>query len=278
VNKFHPIFLLALATACLAPTAPAQQSAYEQFRAHNAAMTAVQPTWMSPLIQSDARLGQGMRLSVSNLSFPGAHPILYGNNHGISVVANRRYQFDLAPPTFFRNHSSVYKDGFGNAGAQVKYRIVSGNAEHGNFALTAILYHGFGPRAYQNGFFSPIYVPSLAAGRGFGRFAVIGTLGGVLPTKNIYEQGRGIEWNMTAQVHASPNLWFDVENNALYLFAGPVDGKSQNFITPAAFYRVPRKNWAPMHTTLIVDGGMQIATSRFHYYNHNLITEIRVLF
>ena len=162
--------------------------------------------------------------------------------------------------------------------ADSKYRIASGNAQHGNYAITAVLYHGFGARAYQNGVYSALYKPTLAAGRGFGRFAVMGTLGGVLPTKNIYEQGRGIEWNMTAQMHATPRLWFDVENNALYNFAGPFDGKTQNFLTPAAFYLIRRNDWGPTHTALVVDGGMQIATSKFYFYNHNVVTEVRVLF
>ena len=52
----------------------------------------------------------------------------------------------------------------------------------------------------------------------------------------------------------------------------------QNFITPAAFYIIRGKNWKPTHPTYIVDGGMQIATSGFHTYNHNLITEVRMLF
>ena len=52
----------------------------------------------------------------------------------------------------------------------------------------------------------------------------------------------------------------------------------QNFVTPAAFYVVRPKEWTPTHPFLIFDAGMQIATSGFHTYNHNLIAEMRVLF
>ena len=52
----------------------------------------------------------------------------------------------------------------------------------------------------------------------------------------------------------------------------------QNFITPAAFYVVRRKEWKPTHPFLIFDAGMQIATSSFIPYNHNLISEVRILF
>jgi hypothetical protein len=52
----------------------------------------------------------------------------------------------------------------------------------------------------------------------------------------------------------------------------------QNFVTPAAFYVVRKKDWKPAHPFFIFDSGMQIATSGFHTYNHNLIWEMRTLF
>ncbi len=184
-------------------TAGAQQSYYRSFREHNADMADVQPSWMGPLIQSDARLGQAIRFSVSDAAFPGEQTLNYGNNHGISVIAGRRFQFDLDPPSFFRNHSSAHKDGFGNAGTQLKWRIASGNAEHGNYAVSAIIYYAFAPRVYQNQMLTSFYAPAVAAGRGFGRFAVMSKFGGILPTGEIAQQGRGIEWDVTAQVHST---------------------------------------------------------------------------
>ncbi len=241
-------------------------------------MTAVQPSWMGPLIQSDARLSQAVRISVSNEYAPGAQIISYGNNHGVSMIGGTRFQFDFDPPAYFRNHSAALKDGFGNAGAQVKYRIASGNAEHGNFALTAIVFHGFAPRAYENGSLSSYYCPKIASGFAFGRFNVQSTLGGFLPTGKIAMQGRAIEWNGTVQAHPNAHTWFDVEDNATFNVGGATDGKMQNFVTPAAFYLVRRKDWGPTHAAMVFDAGMQIATSQFHLYDHNLISEMRILF
>ncbi len=241
-------------------------------------MSEVQPAWMGPLIQSDVRLSQAMRFSVSDASFAGARTLNYGNGHGISVIADRRFQIDFDPPAFFRNHSSAQPDGFGNAATQVKYRIASGNAAHGNFAVSAILYHAFAPRVRQNGMLTSFYSPALTAGKAFGRFAVIESVSGCLPTGKIAEQGRTIEWNSTAQMHVSRYAWVDIENNAAFFSAGPLDGKTQNFLTPAAFYMIRRKHWSPEHASLIFDGGMQISTSSFHVYNHNLITELRLLY
>jgi len=80
------------------------------------------------------------------------------------------------------------------------------------------------------------------------------------------------------QAHSVGHVWFEVENNATFYNRGEHDGLMQNFITPAAFYVFRSKEWKPTHPFLIVDGGMQIATSAFHTYNHNLISEARILF
>lgn len=273
-----PSLVLAWALAAGVCSAPAQQSFYQRFRANNATMKGIQPNWMGPLIQTDARLGQGVKIAVSNSNFPPVQPTIYGNNHGVSVILDRRFQLDFVPPSFFRNHSSTHKDGFGNAGTQVKMRLISGNAEHGNFAVSAVLFHGFGSNSYENQFLSAYYVPSIAAGKGFGHFAVVSSVGGFLPTAKVNEQGRAVELNLTAQAHAAPSLWVDIENNATFFHAGPADGQIQNFLTPAAFYMVRRREWGPQHAAVVFDCGMQIATSHMHFYNHNLVTEMRILF
>jgi hypothetical protein len=254
------------------------QSFYQQLRSHNASMTDLQPTWMGPLIQSDARLSQSVRFSVSELRTPGKQSIRYGNNHGMSLIAAHRFQFEFDPPSFFRNHSSASPDSFGNAGMQVKYRIASGNAQHGNFAISAADFHGFAPGAVQNGMLTAFDCPKIAAGIARGRFDVQTTLGGVLPAGRVATQGRALEWNVTGQVHPTSQTWLDLEDNASFFAGGPSDGKVQNFLTPAVFYAVRRKSWETSHPVFVFAAGIQIATSHFHRDDHNWIAELRVLF
>jgi hypothetical protein len=277
-GKPKTFLLLGLVLFGGSPRLPAQQDFYQHFRSRNAAMADVQPVWMGPLIQSDARLSQAVRVSVSDAHAPGAQVLSYGNNHGISVIGGNRFQFDLNPPSYFRNHSAALPDGFGNAFTQVKYRIASGNAEHGNFIVTAILGRAFGGGFAQNGMATGFYCPKIAAGKGFGRFDAQSSMNAVLPTGKIAEQGRVFEWNTTAQIHTTAHTWFDVENNTAYFFGGPADGNVQNFITPAGFYMIRRRAWEPTHAAIVFNAGMQIATSQFHLYDHNLITEMRILF
>ena len=122
------------------------------------------------------------------------------------------------------------------------------------------------------------YCPSIAAGKGFGRFAILENIGGFLPTGKIAQQGRAVEWHSTAQMHVTTHSWIDVEDNAMFFHAGSLDGKTQNMVTPAAFYMIRRREWKPEHASLVFAGGMQIATSGYHYYNHNLVTEMRLVY
>lgn len=272
-------FLGAVAV-CAAAVLPAdgQETIWERLRGDNAKMTALQPAWMAPLVQSDSRLAQAVRLSVAQASAPGERIISYGNNHGISAIVGTRWQVDLNPPSYFRNHSQEFPDGWGNASTQVKFRIASGNEENGNFAVTAIFAQGFAPGAYENDALTGYSVPKLALGKALGHFDVQSTLGGVLPTGEIEQQGRAIEWNVTGQAHPTKRTWFDVEENATFNHGGPDDGRTQNFVTPAGFFLIKENSWGFRHPAAVFDGGMQIATSRFHLYNHNVITELRVLF
>ncbi len=281
MNRLHSISLALLATApfTCAWTAVAQQPAYEQFRGHNAAMTSEQPAWMSPLIEPDARLTQSVRLSFSNsYTTAGTQTVNYGNFHGLSLIEGDRVQVNLMAPPYIQNNSATAKDGFGDPMGEVKFRIGSGDAEHGNYALTAMLAETLPTGSYTNGAATAVYYPNLAAGKMWGRFDVQTTLGGLMPTGKIAVQGRQIDWNATAQVLVGRYLWIDLENNAVYNYGGPFDGRTENFLTPAAFFVVRRKTWEPTHCIFIFDAGMQIATSRFHTYNHNLIPEARITF
>ena len=104
------------------------------------------------------------------------------------------------------------------------------------------------------------------------------SLSGNMPTGKIATQGRTIVWNALAQDHLSEHVWLELENNATFYFSGSHDGKMQNFITPAVFYVLKNKEWKPAHPFLVFCGGMQIATSGFHTYNHSTIAEMRILF
>ena len=279
MNRYGVVLSLAL-SAALAPVCGfAQESFMDRFAAHNSNMSALQPSWIVPLVTPDPRLIQYARLSVSHeYTAARAETVNYGNGRGFGVIAGNRFEFDFVPPAYIQHNTAGAMDGAGDTSTRVMYRIASGNAKHGNFDVAAILSHSFATGSYKNGALTDSYGPAIAGGYARQRFDVISSLGGTMPTGKIATQGRCIAWNTVGQFHASSHVWLELENNATFYFSGSHDGKMQNFVTPAALYVLRRKEWKSTHPFLIFDAGMQVATSGFHTYNHNLISETRILF
>lgn len=258
--------------------ASAQQTFKQRFFAHNAEMAKRQPSWPTPLVEAEPRLTQYYRFAFSNqYTAAGTQTVNYGNNRGGGIVAFNRIEVDWFPPPYIQ-HNSTTQDGFGDTTALMKFRIMSANAEHGNYIMTAMLGHTFASSPH-NGAQTDVWSPTLAGGIGFLRhFDVESSLGGALPTGKIAQQGRTIAWSAMVHDHVSNHVWLSVENNATYFFAGGHDGKMQNFVTPTAFYVFRTRDVGPVHPIFTFAAGMQIATSGFHTYNHNLISELRILF
>lgn len=251
----------------------------QRFISHNASMAKLQPAFVTPLVEADPRLLQYARASFCReYMSTGTETVSFGNGRGAGLIFGDRLEFDFMPPAYIQHNSSAM-DGMGDATVLGKFRVASGNAEHGNFDVAALLSHTFATGRWKNGAPTDSFGPTLAGGYAFlRRFDAMSSLGGTLPTGKISTQGRSIAWNSLVQVHAIRPVWIEVENNATYYVGGSHDGKMQNFITPAAFYIVRPKRWKPAHPFFIFDSGMQIATSGYHSYNHNLISEIRMLF
>jgi hypothetical protein len=259
--------------------ARAQQTFRERFFAHNATMSAFQPTWPTPIVESDPRLTQYYRFAFSNeYTTAGTQTVNYGNARGGGIVAWNRCQFDVLPPPYIQ-HNSTATDGFGDTSLLMKFRIASANADHGTYIVTALLTRTFATGSAKNGALTGSWNPTLLGGIGITKkINVESSLGGTMPTSKIATQGRSIVWNSMVQDHLTRSVWLELENNATFYNRGPHDGLMQNFITPGAFYVFRLKDWKPTHPFLVFGGGMQIATSHFHNYNHNLIAEMRILF
>jgi hypothetical protein len=278
-RRIIPMLVMAAALMASSTETSSQQSFNQRFIAHNSEIGMLQPAWIVPLVTPDPRLIQYVRVSVSH-EYTQARTLTvnYGNGRGFGLISGNRFEFDYVPPAYIQHNAAGSIDGLGDTSTLVKYRIASGNARHGNFDVAAMLSHSFATGTYKNGALTDSFTPTVAGGFAFRRFDAISSLGGTVPTGKIATQGRCIAWNAVGQLHASSHVWLEVENNATFYFSGSHGGKMQNFVTPAALYVLRRKEWNPTHPFLIFDAGMQIATSGFHTYNHNLISETRVLF
>ena len=216
---------------------------------------------------------------VREIAPAGTDTWIYDNSKGVSIIPWYGLEFDaLAPP--YIQHNSKAEDGFGDFSMLLKYRIMARNQEGGNYSLSFSLGGTLPTGSYKNGSLVAAVLPTLCGGKGFGkRFDVQSTVGATLPAGQTAKLGRGVVWNTAAQYHIGKFFWPEIENNATFLHGGANDGRLQNFVTPGLMlskFKLERDPRSPI--AMVFGGGMQIATSQFHTYNHGLVLTARLLF
>ena len=238
-----------------------------------------QPAWPIPVITASSGLIECFRSDFARQITPaGAETWIYGNSKGTNLVPWYNMEFDVAAPPYVQ-HNSTAEDGFGDFSMLVKYRLAAGNQSNGNYSVSAAIGSTLPTGSYKNGALDATIAPIIFAGKGFGRFDVQSTLGATLPVADTAKLGRVIAWNTVGQYHIAKFFWPEIEDNAFFYHAGPYDGRIQNFVTPGLiFSKIKFKRDSHNSSALIVGGGIQIATSHFHTYNHGLVLTARTLF
>jgi hypothetical protein len=282
--------LLVSASLC-AQSGPAKESPgtaapcgfYCWWSAQTNATQSKQPGWAVPLVTTYTGLFQVARIDVLRQVAPARTDTWnYGNSKGFNLIiphTNTEVVVDL--PSYIE-HNTVAKDGAGDFSILGKYRIASGNKQHGTYTLSAWALMTFPTGSYKNGSPNPSVTPTIGGGKGFGNFDVQSTLGITLPTGSaaVNTSGRPTVWNTAAQYKIGKYLWPEIESNATFFHNGTNNGKMQEFVTPGiiigkcALHPEDKKS----RPGLAFGGGMQIATSHFHTYNHALIMTARWIF
>ena len=241
---------------------------------------AQQPSWPIPLVTASSGLLQVARTDfVRQIAPAGTDTWNYDNSKGVSLVPWYGLEFDaLAPP--YIQHNSKAEDGLGDFSMSLKYRLTAGNAERGNYSLSFSVAGTLPTGSYKNGALAATISPTVCAGKGFGRrFDVQTTVGATLPAGETAKLGRVVVWNTATQYHLGKWFWPEIENNATFYHGGANDGHLQNFVTPGLILSNLKLERDPRnHLALVLGGGMQIATSQFHTYNHGLVLTTRMLF
>lgn len=241
---------------------------------------AQQPSWPIPLITASSGLLQVARTDfVRQIAPAGTDTWIYDNSKGLNVIPWYNVEFDaLAPP--YIEHNSKAEDGFGDLSMLLKYRVAAGNEEKGNYSVSVSITGTLPTGSYKNGSVASTVGPILCAGKGVGRhFDVQSSLGATLPVEEAAKIGRAVQWNSVAQYRVGKFFWPEIEDNATFYHGGADDGRVQNFVTPGLMLskfkveRDPRNRLA-----MVFGGGMQVATSKFHTYNHGLVLTARMLF
>jgi hypothetical protein len=277
-RKICVLFLLLAATSS---TLLSQDNFFAQWQSRASATQAKQPAWPPPLVSPYPMLIQVFRADFTRQITPGLTDTWnYGAGRGLNLIPGLNSEIDIYYAPYLQHNTPKVKDGFGDVGFVYKYRILSRNEKDGNYMLSAQLAATIPTGSYSNGSPDSSVSPTLLSGKGFGKFDILSCLGGTLPTEETNKVGRSIAWNTTAQYHISKYVWPQLESNTTYFFAGKNDGKKQNFLTPGILFSKFKLRPGDEQSRIGVafGAGMQIATSQFHTYNHELAFTSRLIF
>ena len=115
----------------------------------------------------------------------------------------------------------------------------------------------------------------LALSKGWGRFNIQNTFSGNLPASGTDLLGRAFVWNTAFQYHIKGKLWPMIEQNSTFFSDGPNSGKKQTFLTPGIYFG-PLPIAERLH--FAVGGGVQIAVTQFHTFDHHWVWTVRFPF
>jgi hypothetical protein len=234
-----------------------------------------QPHWAAPMFTVTPRLVQQFRYDMGWQSTNGFTNANYGGSKGLELVPVDRIELYVSAPPYITHTKPGLVDGIGDMTFLFKYRAAAGNSEHGNYIVTAMLSATMPTGTYSNGSTDASVAPTLALGKGWGNFDLQGTAGITVPTGDRNILGTPVALNVTAQYHVLKYFWPEVEVNSTMWANGKNDGKKQVFLSPGL---VVGKVHLWKRLGFALGGGVQIAATQFHAYEHNWVTSVRFPF
>jgi len=271
--------------ALTAPAQTATPSFLARWQARANQQQESQPHWSTPVATSTPKIDQAMRSEFSRqTNSSGYRTWDLGNNKGLELIPARRTELIFGVPPFFAHSQPGAQNGFGDTWFQAKYQFAAANEQHGNYAITTIVYATIPTGKHTNGSCCAVVTPALAAGKGWGRWAVMSLLSGTLPVSNARGLGHTIAWSNVLEYRVGAKgfarlLVPEIEANSSFYLGGANDGKTATFLTPGlVFGRIPLSHDAHSRRSLTLAAGEQIAVTRYHPTNHNLIVSVRLPF
>lgn len=275
-----PLLFLAGLQALSGGIAQAQIGFFSKWEARVRDTTAKQPGWAVPVIAPSSGLVQLFRTEIVRQYAPtGTLTMIYDNSKGLNLIPFYKTELDIDLPPYIQHNTPKTADGAGDFSAVLKYRLFAANETHGNYSVSAQLLATGATGSYKNGTASTTYTPTLVGGKGFGNFDFQSSIGGLMPTHSVNAIGRTIQWNNVAQYKVGKMFWPELETNSAYYFLGPHAGKNQTFLTPGLMiHKIKFRKDPKDRLALSIGGGMQIATSTYHAYNHEIVFSSRISF
>lgn len=275
------ISLVTLGAALLQciPMANAQSGFVNRWERRVNKTVSEQPSWPVPVATAPSGLVQLARFdAIRQSTSTHTETWIYGNSKGFDLIPWYKTEVDITLPSYIE-HNSTARDGAGDWLLLAKYQFMAGGPSHGNYSLSASVNGTMPTGSYKNGSSDGSVAPTLYGGKGFGRFDAQSSIAMTMPTGHTAKSGRPIAWNSVMQYKATGLIWPELEFNSTFYRGGPNDGRVQAFITPGIMIsKIKFNREANNRLAFIFGGGMQIATSEFHGYNHAIIATGRTSF
>jgi hypothetical protein len=241
---------------------------------------AEQPKWAVPMYSPFPMVAQVFRLDFIRQRTPsGADNWNIGGGKGFNFIPLEKTQIDVFIPGYII-HGDGGQDGFGDTILVGKYRLLSATERKGNYVVSGALGLSIPTGSYKNGAASAALTPTFLAGKGFGKFALMSSLGGTLPTSGTATSGRTIHWNTVAQYKIGKYVTPELELNSNTWVGGTRDGNTQMFLSPGVIVgRLPfRPSDSGSRIGLTLGAAFQTAVTSYHTYNHGVATSVRFVF
>ncbi len=272
-----------------APVTDADQNFYARFSTRTSAIQSQQPSWPPPLVTTYTGLFQVVRFDLIHQITPTLGQTWnLGNSKCMAIIPWDRTEIDVNLPPYLVHEAPpgstapAPANGAGDMSFLGKFRVISANDQHGAYVVSIFALATLPTGSYKNGSTDASVAPSLAVGKGFGPLAIQTTAGTTLYMHKpaTTTTGNPISWNLATQYKVAKYFWPELESNATYYKGGADHGKSQEFLTPGVLIGKLKLHPEDAHSRagLTFGGGMQIAASTFHTYNHSLVLTARWIY
>jgi hypothetical protein len=194
-----------------------------------------QPHWATPVATVTPRLEQEVRYDQFWEAGPSGHVLnSYGGGKGVEFIPAQNIEVILGIPAYQTRDNPGGSGGFADENLLFKYRLLSGNEQHGDYILTAFLGVTLPVGSDYNTGHHEVTTPTIAFGKGWGDFDIQSTLGISVPDDGAPrdQAGTPVAWNTTLQYHLLDYLWPEVEFNYTWFPNGEHLGENQLYITP----------------------------------------------
>jgi hypothetical protein len=233
-----------------------------------------QPAWMTPVFTTTPRLDEEVHFDASFQNNKSEQVQNYGSGKGLELIPYYNMQLNIGLPSY---EMQGHKEGLADESFLFKYRFLAANEQEGNYVLTAFM--GLTVPTGNSDFTGHhyIYTPTIAGGKGWGRFDFQSSLGVSFPDDLAQRTGPGmtVPFNTSLQYKVENVVWPEVEFNNTWFANGEHEGKDELFVSPGLIFgRFPI--WQRLR--MVVGAGYQIAVTSKPLYRNLLDVTARFPF